>query len=69
MKEHLADETVEAASGGGMVKVVMNGKFELLSIEIEPEIIDKEEAEMLETLVAAQLMKESGWSRSLSSQR
>ena len=53
LKENLAQEKVEAASGGGMVKVVLNGKFELLSIEIEPEVIDKDDPEMLQTLVAA----------------
>lgn len=53
LKEHLADERVEAASGGGMVKVVINGKFEVQSIKIEPEIVDSNDAEMLETLVLA----------------
>ena len=53
LKESLGDELVEAASGGGMVKVVMNGRFELQSITIEPEIVDANDVEMLETLVAA----------------
>ncbi len=53
LKEHLGDERVEASSGGGMVKVVMNGKFELQSIKIEPEIVDVNDVEMLETLVTA----------------
>ena len=53
LKEKLADETVEASSGGGMVTVVVNGKFELLALTIDPEIINKEDPEMLETLVRA----------------
>ena len=53
MKEKLGDETVEAAAGGGMVQVVVNGRFELLSIKIDPEVIDTDDPEMLETLVRA----------------
>jgi nucleoid-associated protein EbfC len=53
VKESLANERVEAQAGGGMVTVVMNGKFEVQSVRIEPEIIDPNEKEMLETLVAA----------------
>ena len=53
LKEALAEERIEAASGGGMVEVVVNGKMELLSLKIDPEIIDKEDPETLETLVRA----------------
>lgn len=53
LKESLADERIEASAGGGMVKVVMSGKLEVVSISIEPEVIDKEEAEVLETLLVA----------------
>jgi nucleoid-associated protein EbfC len=53
LKEHLAHERVEASAGGGMVKVVINGKFELQSIKIEPEVVDLNDIEMLETLVLA----------------
>ena len=53
LKETLADERVEAAAGGGMVTVIMTGKQEVLSVKIDPEIIDRDEPEMLETLVAA----------------
>jgi len=55
LKEQLAQETVEAAAGGGMVKVVMTGKFEVVELHIDPEVIDKDNAEMLETLVQAAL--------------
>ncbi len=53
IKEQLASEQIEASSGGGMVTVVVNGKMELLSLKIDPGIIDKEDPEMLETLVRA----------------
>ena len=53
MKEELGNERIEANSGAGMVQVVMSGKMELLSIKIDPEIINAAEAEMLETLVQA----------------
>jgi hypothetical protein len=53
LRDSLGDETVEATSGGGMVKVVVNGKFKIESLHIEPEIVDKNEVEMIETLVRA----------------
>jgi len=52
-REKLADERTEASSGGGMVKVVMTGKFEVESLKIDPEIINKDQPEVLETLVTA----------------
>jgi nucleoid-associated protein EbfC len=52
-KEQLAEEVVEATAGGGMVTVTVNGKMELLSVVIDPEVIDKDEPEMLATLVQA----------------
>jgi len=53
VKEALGEERIEAAAGGGMVSVVMTGKFELVSIKIDPEIIDKDDPEMLETMIRA----------------
>jgi len=53
MQEELADKTVEASAGGGMVKVVMNGKHEVVSVKIDPEVVDPGDVEMLEDLVAA----------------
>lgn len=49
----LAGKTVEASSGGGMVTVVVNGSQELVSIKIDPEVINPEEVDMLEDLVVA----------------
>ncbi len=53
MRESLADERVEGSAGGGMVTVVVNGKMKLVSIAIDPEVINKDESEMLETLIRA----------------
>ena len=52
IQEGLAQKTVEASSGGGMVKVVANGKQEIISIQIEPEVL-KEDKSMVEDLVTA----------------
>jgi DNA-binding YbaB/EbfC family protein len=45
--------TVEGSAGGGMVTVVANGKGELLSVKIDPEVARGEDLEMLQDLVAA----------------
>lgn len=55
LQEEMAGKTVEASSGGGMVSVVMNGKQEILSIRIDPEVVNLEEIEMLQDLIAAAL--------------
>ncbi len=52
-QEALADETVEASAGGGMVKVTMSGDLQLKQILIDPEAIDPEDAEMLSDMVQA----------------
>jgi len=53
VQEELAQKTVEASAGGGMVTVVVNGKQEVMSITIEPEVIDASDKEMLQDLVVA----------------
>jgi DNA-binding YbaB/EbfC family protein len=49
----LGEKTVEAAAGGGMVRVVVNGKQQLVSISIEKEVVDPEEVEMLQDMILA----------------
>jgi len=46
---------MEGTSGGGMVKAVVNGKKEVISLTISPEVVDKEDVQMLEDLVLAAL--------------
>ncbi len=53
LQEELAHKTVEAASGGGMVRAVANGRQELLSVRIAPEIVSGDDIAMLEDLVCA----------------
>lgn len=53
VQEELANKTVEATVGGGMVTVVVNGQQELISITISPEVIDPDDVEMLEDLIVA----------------
>lgn len=53
LQEDLGDRIVEASSGGGMVIVVANGRQEVLSIKIEREVIDPDDAEMLQDLIMA----------------
>lgn len=53
MQEEVAQKTVEATAGGGMIKVVANGKQQILSINIEKEVVDPEDVEMLQDLVLA----------------
>ena len=53
VQEELAQKTVEASAGGGMVTVVVTGKQEIMSITIEPEVIDASDKEMLQDLVVA----------------
>jgi DNA-binding YbaB/EbfC family protein len=52
-QQELATKTVEATSGGGMVKVIANGGQKLESIELEKEVVDPEDIEMLQDLILA----------------
>jgi len=53
IQEEMAQRTVEASSGGGMVSVVVNGKQEVVSIKIEGEVVNPEDIDMLQDLVLA----------------
>lgn len=53
LQEELEEREVEATAGGGAVKVVATGKKTILSIKIDPEVIDEDDIEMLEDLVLA----------------
>jgi hypothetical protein len=53
VQEELAEKTVEATAGGGMVTAVVNGKHELTSLKIEKEVVDPEDIEMLQDLIVA----------------
>ena len=53
LQEELAEKTVEASAGGGMIRVVANGRQQILSIQIEKEVVDPEDVEMLQDLMLA----------------
>jgi DNA-binding YbaB/EbfC family protein len=53
LQEEAAGKTVEASSGGGMVTVVANGRQEVLSIKIDPSVVDPKDIEMLQDLISA----------------
>jgi DNA-binding YbaB/EbfC family protein len=53
VQEELAAKTVEATSGGGMVKAVVNGKFEMVSIRIEKDVVNPNDIDMLQDLIVA----------------
>ncbi|MBN2184048.1 MAG: YbaB/EbfC family nucleoid-associated protein [Candidatus Krumholzibacteriota bacterium] len=53
MQAKLAEKTVESSAGGGMVKVTMNGQHEIVTVRIDPEVVDSSDIEMLEDLIIA----------------
>jgi DNA-binding YbaB/EbfC family protein len=52
-KEEIEKKTVEASSGGGAVTAVVNGKKELIDIQIKKEVVDPDDVEMLQDLIVA----------------
>ncbi len=63
IQEEVGARTVEASAGGGMVKVVANGRQEILSISVEPQVVDPDDIDMLQDLIVAavnQALKEAG---------
>ena len=53
LKRQMADMRVEATAGGGMVTVVVNGVKQLQSIKLDPEVVAREDVEMLQDLIVA----------------
>ncbi len=53
LQKEMAEMRVEGSSGGGMVNVVLDGTKNLISLEINPEVVDKEDTEMLQDLIIA----------------
>ncbi|MBW1977238.1 MAG: YbaB/EbfC family nucleoid-associated protein [Deltaproteobacteria bacterium] len=53
LQEELGERTVEASAGGGMVVVVANGRQEIVSIKIDPEVVDANDVDMLQDLIIA----------------
>jgi hypothetical protein len=53
VQAELAERTVDATAGGGMVKVVVSGDGGLISLTIAPEVVDKDDVDMLQDLIVA----------------
>ena len=68
LQEEMAHKKVTASSGGGMVEVTVNGKQEVLTIKIEPEIVTNTDVSMLQDLVLAAVNEAINKSKELVSQ-
>lgn len=53
MQENLKNITATGSSGGGLVKVTLNGKFEMIDIQIDPIAVDPRDVKMLQDLIIA----------------
>ena len=53
LQKELQSKTVETTSGGGMVSVVVNGKFEIQSLKIDREVVNPDDLDMLQDLIVA----------------
>ena len=69
IQENLASETVEASVGGGMVIATFTGQGDLVSIKIDPEVINPDDKDMLEDLVASAVNEGLKKSRDLMSEK
>ncbi len=61
----LGDKTVESSVGGGKVTVVANGAGDVLSIKIDPAVVDPEDCEMLEDLVLSGVQQAIGEAKAM----
>ena len=66
-QEELADKEITASAGGGAVKVIMDGRQQIKSIEISPEVVDPEDVEMLQDLIQAAITEAIEKSQGLAS--
>jgi DNA-binding YbaB/EbfC family protein len=57
VQSELGNLTVSEEAGGGMIKATANGNREVISVEIDPQVIDKDDKEILEDLVVAAVNK------------
>ena len=53
LQRHMAEMRVEATAGGGMVTVMVTGNKQLISIKLDPEVVSKDDVEMLQDLIVA----------------
>jgi len=68
-QEELSNITVEASSGGGAVRVTINGQQKIQSIKISPEVINPDDVELLEDLVLTAVSEAIAKSQELAAER
>ena len=68
-QEALANETVDATVGGGVVRATVSGAGDLRSISIDPSVVDPEDIETLEDLVVAAVIEATRQAKELQAQR
>lgn len=69
MQEQLKDETVDASAGGGVVRVVLTGDIRVKEVHIDPSVVDPEDVELLQDMVAAAVNEAIRAAQELSSTR
>jgi DNA-binding YbaB/EbfC family protein len=69
IQEELANTNIEATSGGGVVKITINGQQEIQSIKISPEVVNPQDVEMLEDMVLAAIKEAYTKSQELASKK
>ncbi len=68
-QQELARSEVEGSAGGGMVKVRLNGQFEVLAVTLDAEVVDPDDIEMLQDMIASAVADGLRKARSLQSQK
>ena len=69
MQEQLKDETVDASAGGGVVRVVLTGDIRVKEVHIDPSVVDPDDVELLQDMVAAAVNEAIRAAQELSSNR
>lgn len=69
LQTELEQARVESSAGGGMVTVVANGKQEIISIKIDPEVVNPDDVEMLQDLIVAAINQARQKAQELQSER
>lgn len=69
VQEELKEERVESSAGGGMVKVVMSGDMQVVSVAVDPAAVDPEDIELLQDMIAAAVNEAVRMSQELASQK
>jgi len=69
MQEQLKEETVDASAGGGVVRVVLTGDVRVKEVHIDPSVVDPDDVELLQDMVAAAVNEAIRAAQELSSSR